>query len=48
MRYLEILEQEEITGIICSQTVIMNVKQLQKNEKKNINVYAYVGIASTT
>lgn len=34
MRYLEILEQEEITGIICSQTVIMNVKQLQKKREK--------------
>lgn len=34
MRYLEILEQEEITGIICSQTVIMNVKQLQKKKRE--------------
>lgn len=34
MRYLEILEQEEITGIICSQTVIMNVKQPQKTRKR--------------
>ncbi|KAG0768707.1 hypothetical protein G6F62_004029 [Rhizopus arrhizus] len=30
MRYLEILEQEEITGIICSQTVIMNLQQHDK------------------
>lgn len=33
MRYLEILEQEEITGIICSQTLTMNVI-IQKKKKK--------------
>lgn len=27
MRYLEILEQEEITGIILSQTVTINVRR---------------------
>lgn len=27
MRYLEILEQDEITGIILSQTVTINVKK---------------------
>ncbi|CAO3694537.1 unnamed protein product [Rhizopus stolonifer] len=30
MRYLEILEQEEITGIICSQTLTMNLQQHDK------------------
>lgn len=37
MRYLEILEQEEITGIILSQTVTINVN----NSFFNIQIYTY-------
>lgn len=45
MRYLEILEQEEITGIILSQTVTINVN--------NSLIFKYIHIklsilASTT